>query len=69
MIEAGSRIPQEYRPAESQIAVCARCGGEILKRNGVAIYVKHGSIAQVKVLLHFCRSCYANFLEDYGVGE
>lgn len=67
-LEANSVIPPEWRPAEKYIARCARCGAEILKSNGVALYrLRKG--ATMSVLLHFCERCYYNFLDDYGIGE
>lgn len=68
MIEAQAKIPQEWRPAERYVAVCGRCGAEILKRNAAAIYcLRHGQT--MRVLMHLCPRCYAMFLDDYGIGE
>lgn len=68
MIEAGERIPREWRPAERYIARCARCGAEVLKVNAVALYrLRKG--ATMSVLMHLCPTCYNNFLDDYGIGE
>ena len=67
-IEPQSKIPPEWRPAERHIAVCARCGCEILKANAVALYkLRKGTT--MSLLLHFCQKCYYNFLDDYGIGE
>lgn len=66
--EMGDRIPPEWRPAERYITTCARCGCEMLKSNGIALYrQRKGSTMQL--LLHFCVACYTNFLDDYGIGE
>ena len=62
-------IPPEWRPSEKYITICARCGKEILKRNAPALYVKKSSYAPLRVLLHFCETCYYNFLEDYEIPE
>lgn len=67
-IEPVSTIPQEWRPAERSIAVCGRCGGEVLKRNAVALYcLRRGQT--MRVLMHLCPQCYLNFLDEYGIGE
>ena len=67
-MEACAVIPPEWRPSEHFIATCARCGGEVLKRNAIALYRKKGGMPS-KLLLHFCPECYCNFLDDYGIGE
>ena len=62
------KIPEEWRPADRFIAVCGRCGAELLKRNAVAIHrMRKGDT--MRVLLHFCPRCYYSFLDDYGIRE
>ena len=66
--DPNSVIPQEWRPAERYITVCARCGSEALKANAVALYrLRKGTT--MSVLCHFCNRCYYNFLDDYGISE
>ena len=60
-------IPQDWRPNERYIAVCAKCGRELLKKNMAQIYVKEGSVSTIKILCHFCVNCYAAFLDDVGI--
>lgn len=67
-VEPMSKIPPEWRPAEKYIAVCARCGSEVLKQNAVAIYKKR-SHENMSLLFHHCMKCHSNFLDDYGIGE
>lgn len=67
--EAGDRIPKEWRPAERYITKCARCGTEILKQNSVHVYVKKPGHCELRILLHFCVTCYTYFLDDYGIPE
>lgn len=62
------RIPPEWRPDEHYIAVCGRCGNECLKRNMVAIYHLRKK-SSMKILMHLCQRCYANFLDDYWIGD
>lgn len=62
------RIPPDWRPDNYFIAVCGRCGNELLKRNAVAIY-RLRKKTSMKILMHLCPRCYANFLDDYGIGE
>ena len=67
-VEAGARIPPEWRPAEKYIATCARCGREVLKANAVALYRKRPR-GNAALLMHLCEICWCNFLDDYGMGE
>ena len=61
-------IPPEWRPDNRYITRCARCGAEVLKRNAVALYtLKRGQ--SMRLLMHLCPTCYANHLDDYGMGE
>ena len=67
-VRVEGRIPDEWRPAERSIAICARCGNEVIKKNGFRIYTARGNNSS-KLLMHFCPRCYANFLDDYGVSD
>lgn len=62
------KIPLEYRPDEKMITVCVRCGRELLKKRSVAIYFKR-TPGCMRVLAHFCQTCFTNFLDDYEISE
>lgn len=62
------RTPLGYtRYAPRYYAVCSKCGEEKEKKRMMALYVKRGSYAQVRVLCHFCESCFVALLDELGV--
>lgn len=51
------------------VATCVRCGEPTLKRAMVAVSVRRGSQGNFKTICHFCRECWACFLDDYALAE
>lgn len=51
------------------LAVCGRCGEYHMKRSMVTISARNGCQAATKTLMHLCRRCWVNFLDDYGLAE
>ena len=50
-------IPDDFRPDEKYIGVCARCGREALKKRMISVYLKNGSYGQVRIACHLCQQC------------
>lgn len=51
------------------MAACGRCGEYHMKRSMVTISARNGYPAETKTLMHLCRRCWVNFLDDYGLAE
>ena len=51
-------MPDPFRPPDNQVAFCADCGKEDLKRNMETLYGKDHFAGSPKVLCCLCSGCY-----------
>ena len=55
-------MPDPFRPPDLQVAFCADCGKEDLKRNMKTLFTKEPYTGHAKVLCHLCDGCFREWV-------
>lgn len=62
-------MPSPFRPPEYQVAFCADCGKEDLKRNMQTLLIKEPYTGHPKVLCHLCNGCFRELVRGLEINK